>query len=346
MLRQVCDGQLAAGIHPSIYACRAGEPDSGQTFLREEIPLYDSGCRQLRSPKQVMQLARHLRQHKYDIVHAHLFPAQLWAAIAALVAGNVCPIVTTEHSTWNRRRKPIFRIFDQWMYRHFRGVVCISEAVETSLKNWIGSNVCEFYVVNNGVDLSRFGGVPKHLEGNPKELTILSVGNLRSVKDHATLLRALARLKFGKLLIAGDGELRDSLQRLAVALEISERVQFLGRRDDVPELMASADVYVQPSRVEGFGLAPLEAMAAGLPVITSDAAGMKEMVEGAGLTFPVGNADALTDLLGEVLSNAQYRARLSEASLKRASLFSIDKTVEGYQAVYDTVLSRVSQAGS
>jgi glycosyltransferase involved in cell wall biosynthesis len=345
MLKQICAAQFAAGIRPSVYVCRASESELGSNFVQPEIPLYKSGCNQLRSPVQVVRLARHLKRHRYDIIHVHLFPAQLWAALAALMVRNVCPIVTTEHNTWNRRRKPLFRALDKWMYRRFRAVICISEAVRTNLENWIGSDSCEFYVVLNGIDLTRFPHGRPSFSPDRNELTILSVGSLCGRKDHATLLRALSRLKSGKVLLAGDGELRESLGSLAVQLNIADRVHFLGCRHDVPALMASADVYVQPSRVEGFGLAPLEAMASGLPVITSDAPGMREIVAGAGLTFPAGNADALADRLREVLSSSQYRAELSDASRQRASLFSVDKTVRGYQDVYEAVLSRSSSAG-
>jgi glycosyltransferase involved in cell wall biosynthesis len=122
----------------------------------------------------------------------------------------------------------------------------------------------------------------------------------------------------------------------------------LGRRDDVPQLMDSADIYVQSSRVEGFGVAVLEAMAAGLPVIASDAPGMREVVQGAAVMFPVGDPEALAICLGNLMSNAPYRATLSAASKRRALSFSIDQTIEGYKNVYDAVLSpdRYRQAGA
>ena len=340
LLHKVCETQLGSQVQPSVYVCKSQKADLSSRFIESGIPLYKSGCSQLRSPMQIVHLARHLRRYKYDIIHVHLFPAQLWVVLAALVARSTCPVVTTEHNTWNRRRKPLFRALDKWMYRHFRAVICISDATMANLKTWIGSGLCQFYVVLNGIDLTRFSGARPSSPSKRSEPTMLCVASLCGRKDHATLLHAMSRLNSGRLLIAGDGELRASLQRLTVQLDIGDRVHFLGCRHDVPELMASADIYVHPSRVEGFGLAPLEAMAAGLPVITSDAPGMRELVDGAGLTFPVGDADALAALMREVSSSADYRAQLSEASRQRASLFSIDKTVQGYQAVYEAVLAR------
>jgi glycosyltransferase involved in cell wall biosynthesis len=338
LLKQICDGQIAQGMEPSVYVCRrhAGELDS--SFRRARISLFESGCRQLKSPLQVIALARHFQRFRYDVVHVHLFPAQLWAALAAALVPLSCEFVTTEHNTWNRRREPIWRPLDRWMYRRYDAVICITDAVRANLRQWILPYRNELAVIPNGIDLTRFVAAPNRTNRKPD--TILSVGSLSDRKDHATLLRAAGQLESVQVLIAGDGPLRNSLRKLCAELRLHERVRFLGRRDDIPELMASAEVYVQPSRVEGFGLAPLEAMAAGLPVIASDAPGMREVVDGAALTFPVGNADALAGRLRDLLSKPELRAELSRASLRRAAQFSIDRTVEGYQMVYEAVRSR------
>jgi glycosyltransferase involved in cell wall biosynthesis len=170
---------------------------------------------------QLTSLVRHLRTHEYDIIHSHLFPAQLWLALATFVVSGMAPVVTTEHNTWNRRRKPVLRLRDRWlylsrivdilMYRRYRAVVCVSDAVRAAIVPWIGPKVSEFVVVMNGIDLGRFSGISSREFRVDQDLMILTVGTLCERKDYPTLLRALRRLPQGRLVIVGDGEMRDSL---------------------------------------------------------------------------------------------------------------------------------------
>ncbi len=97
-----------------------------------------------------------------------------------------------------------------------------------------------------------------------------------------------------ELLLVGDGVKRPDLERLAAELKIVERVRFLGNRSDVPDILAAADIYIQPSRWDGFGIAALEAMAAGLPVVVSNVPGLRDVVGDAGLLFEAGSVSELT----------------------------------------------------
>jgi glycosyltransferase involved in cell wall biosynthesis len=350
LLEQICRGQKLSGLHPSVFVFQPHPGKLESDFIRAGIPIHLSSCRQFAGVGHVISLAQHLRKHKYDVIHSHLFPSQLWVALAALLVPGLCPMVTTEHSTWTRRRKPLVRLrdywmylprmIDKWMYGRYRAIICISEAVRAIMVAWVDPYKYEFAVVPNGIDLSRFSALSPQRFTETTDLVILSVGSLCYRKDYPTLLRALARVQQGNLVIVGDGQLRDSLRKLCVELNITGRVRFSGRRDDVLALMASADIYVQSSQIEGFGVAVLEAMAAGLPVIASDAPGMREVVHGAAVMFPVGDSDALAARICELICSRPYREKLSAASRQRASLFSIAQTVNRYKALYDAVLSQ------
>jgi glycosyltransferase involved in cell wall biosynthesis len=115
-------------------------------------------------------------------------------------------------------------------------------------------------------------------------------------------------------------------------------VRFLGKRRDVPHLLKAADLYVQPSRVEGFGIAALEAMASGLPIIASNVPGLAEVVGENGLLFPAGDHRCLAECLQLLLKDSALRQQLSAAATARAQMFTVAKTRDCYEALYREVL--------
>ena len=139
-------------------------------------------------------------------------------------------------------------------------------------------------------------------------------------------------------MLVGEGRLTKQLQRRAAELGVASRVHFFGKRRDVPQLLKAADLYVQPSRVEGFGIAALEAMASGLPIIASNVAGLAEVVGENGMLFPAGDHRRLAECLKLLLEDSALRQQLSAAATKRAQMFSVAKTRDCYEALYREVL--------
>jgi glycosyltransferase involved in cell wall biosynthesis len=228
------------------------------------------------------------------------------------------------------------------MYNRYAAIACNSSGTLESLAAWVPSAKSRLSVVPNGVPLERFQSAtpPNKAEiiGSNAPLAIF-VARFESAKDHATLLRAVARVARLHLALVGDGPLRPAMEALAALLAISDRVHFLGRRADVPSLLKMADVYVHSSNWEGFGIAAVEAMAAGLPVIASKVAGLAEVVEGAGLLLEPGDSESLAAKIQSVLDSAELRDRLVRASLRRAQDFSIERTVDGYLEIYRQLLT-------
>jgi len=168
--------------------------------------------------------------------------------------------------------------------------------------------------IPNGVAAAR----PPHRGGGG----IFTVARFTPQKRHATLLLALARLHRSgtpaRLRLAGTGPLQDRLQRLTARLGLSAFVDFLGHRDDVPELMAEADVLALPSAFEGLPLVALEAMAAGLPVVATDIGGTREALgPGHAWLVPPGNSKALASALADALGNAGKRRAVAAAQTDR-----------------------------
>jgi glycosyltransferase involved in cell wall biosynthesis len=309
-----------------------------QKLLDHGISLRFTGVSRLNSPLQVPVLARLL--NGYDIVHVHLFPAQLWTALAASRRRANIPLVTTEHNTWNGRRRWWFRPLDSWMYLHYRRIACISDATAKDLIRWCPELIERVTVVPNGISLDAFeDATPATLTQVPHERTrLVFVGRCDLQKDHATLLRALVKVPEAHLLLVGDGPLRFQLEQLARSLGVSSRVSFLGWREDVAAILKASDIYVHSTHSDGFGIAACEAMAAGLPVVASDVPGLAQLVEGAGILVPAGDDKVLSRCLNTLIHSPTQRRKLSHAGLERARKFCIENTVQGYVHLYQSIL--------
>ncbi len=171
--------------------------------------------------------------------------------------------------------------------------------------------------------------------------TVGTVGRLEPVKDLGTLLEAVSPLAAVhpdlRVEIAGEGSCEPALRALAARLGLADRVRFLGWRSDVAELHGRWRVFAQPSLHEGFGLAALEAMASGLPVVASATGGLTELIEDGvtGLLCPAGDAGALAQRLDRLLGDSALGVSLGAAGRRRAAEhFSVAAMVTGIEAVY------------
>ena len=231
----------------------------------EGVPLSFTGSPKLYSPRQIFSLAKLMRG--YDVIHVHLFPAQLWAVLAAAFSRSNVPLVSTEHNTWNRRRDWPLRRFDRWMYSHYRQIACNSEATAEELVRWCPHIAARIRVIPNGIPIRTFEDAePVELPDIPSDAArIIFVGRFEPQKDHATVLRALPSVSNAHLLLVGDGPLRPQLQQIAHSLGIADRVTFLGWRNDIAGLLKASHLYVHSTTSDGFGIAACEAMAADCP---------------------------------------------------------------------------------
>jgi glycosyltransferase involved in cell wall biosynthesis len=316
-----------------------------QSLQNAGVKIHDTGDLPLYSLRQVPALATLLRG--FSLIHVHLFPAQLWMAMASLQSGR--PLVTTEHNTWNARRHWWFRPADMWMYSHYRQIACNSVATADELARWCPNVKRKLVVIPNGIPLEVFHSArPADLSGLADgKIKAVFVGRFEPQKDHATLLRALTQAPRVHLILLGDGPLRSTLEQLARDLGVADRVTFAGFRDDVPQILKACDIYVHSTTSDGFGMAACEAMAAGLPVIASDVPGLAQVIAGAGITTPVGDHARLAQALNDLVGSVEKRACMSQASLRRARDFSIERTADSHIEMYENVLqSAFSKTGA
>jgi len=285
------------------------------------------------SPSNILFILKYLGSQVFDVVHAHLTPAQLWVALASLLLRKRIPLLTTEHSTHNRRRKLWFKPLDYFIYSRFAKIIAVSQLTQDKLVEWLPliKNKCQ--VINNGVDLKEFA-IKAGNKLCQQHIAVLCVGRFYEPKGQEYLLNALALTSGMELFLAGEGPLRSKLEQMTYKLNIADKVHFLGNRADIPNLIKAADIYVQPSLWEGLCIATLEAMAGGLPVIASDVSALNYVVGQTGILFPAKDSKELANKLMKLASDKELRAKLALLSITRAQDFSLSKTFQKYYNLY------------
>lgn len=290
-------------------------------------------------PMRLADIEREIRKRKPDIVHAHLGPSFHWCALASM-ANRGRAFVATEHASENRRMSlPFVAGIERFLYNRYDRVAVVSEDSGLALHKWLRIGKKKIDAIPNGIDLSRFSGkqAPAHdvVQALGSRIGIAMTARLVEAKDHGTAMRAITRLPSQYcLVLMGEGEEGPRLRALAASLRIEERCLFLGSRKDVPDVLAACKAYVQSSRIEGFGIAALEAMAAGLPVVASEAPGIGDLVRGAGLIFPVGDEGACAKAIRSLIEDLDLRDRKIASGYERAKRYSIESCAEGYAALY------------
>lgn len=295
----------------------------------------------------LLDLKDELDLSKAEVIHAHLFPSQLITGLLREAIPLRARLVTTEHSTANRRRGTfIGRWIDTWFYQQFSGIICVSQAAASELAEWIPEISGKLEVVFNGIDLSEFGGEPPLRCADRK--TILSVGRLTEAKNYRTAIEAFSLLRSRSSLdlqycIAGGGTLETVLKKHALELGLSDSVKFLGEVSNISSLMKQADVFFMPSSREGFGIAALEAMASGLPVVTSNLPGIGDVVgrdQHCGILVDPGSPSGMAEALLRLLEDDMLSWKMGFNGPERASTFSIEITTDKYLELYENILKK------
>jgi glycosyltransferase involved in cell wall biosynthesis len=275
---------------------------------------------------------------KYDIVHVHLFPALYWVALAKLLSFSKIKLVFTEHNTNNRRIKKggIWQMIDKCIYSQYYKIISITEEVNTFIQKHLSIKKDKFAVINNGIDLSLFNSSTTNVD--TKNIKVIQIAGFREQKDHPTLIRAMQYLSENvKLILVGDGEKRKESEALTKELNLSDRVQFLGIRTDIPQLLQSADIAVLSSHYEGLSLSSIEAMASGRPFVASDVPGLHDMVAGAGLLFECGNAEDLAAKISSLIDIPELHKNVAARCKERVLQYDINTMVDRYIELYKDI---------
>lgn len=299
----------------------------------------------------VHELAAYLRRHEIDLVHAHMFRAEVIGTRAALAAGTPV-IVATVHSSRVRSAEDVAALAA--LTPAMDRLIVPSAAIVAKVRAE-GRGTAPFSVIPTGVDLSRFDGpappctLRDEFQIPCEEVLVGVVARLEAEKGHRHLVAAmpavLERAPRTWLAIVGEGSERAALEEQAGALppDVRDRIIFTGLRDDISAVTGDLDIAVLPSMREAQGISILEAMARRKPVIASAVGGIPEVVTDGvdGLLVPPGDSAALADAIVRLARSPSLRERIGEAGYATvAQRFSIDAQVHGIEAIYDEELQR------
>jgi len=276
-------------------------------------------------------LVRLFRRLRPDIVHTHTAKAGALGRLAARLAGVPRSVHTFHGHVLDGYFSPaatqLFLRLERVLARMTDRIITVSPRLRQSLLAMGIGRPEQVEVVPLGLDLDRFLRMPKSQANLRAWLDIPAgapllgiVGRLVPIKDHPTLLQALGRFPDGRqaphLLVVGDGERREELQRLTHHLGLASRVHFLGWRDDLEAILGGLDVVICCSRNEGTPVALIEAMAAGVPVISTDVGGVGDLVVHGetGWLVPPGDVGALAWGIETLLGQPGLRRRLADTA--------------------------------
>ncbi|NNF13904.1 MAG: glycosyltransferase family 4 protein [Gemmatimonadetes bacterium] len=305
--------------------------------------------RQTLDPFAVRDLADMMRRLEIDVVHSHEFTMAVYGTAACKLAGR--PHVITMHGSQTMTRVLRRRFALRWAFRNSYATAAVSEATKVQVDHDLGIGADVIGLIRNGVPIPQGDPDPvrRELGVQDGEVLVLAVGNLDARKGHIFLLEALQRLSGQgvgpwRLAIAGGrgGPEKPRLEAFAAEHDMEDRFHILEYRNDIPNLLAAADILAMPSLWEGLPLAILEAMLAGTAIVASEASGIPEAIDSGehGLLTAAGDSDALADALGKLIRDRAFRERLAHQAQERAlKEFTVGAMTDAYEDLYRAALT-------
>ncbi|MFA6405696.1 MAG: glycosyltransferase [Candidatus Paceibacterota bacterium] len=282
-----------------------------------------------------------MRKNNFDIVYSHLFFANLVGRVAGKISG-VKRVIVVEHNVYLSRRyfqRLANRILSSFSYK----VVAVSESVKNYLIDREGINYNKISVVYNGVNLNKYifdsenrSVLRNNLKLSEDDFVVLSIGQVTLQKNYDLLVDIAHEVNkvLGEKIyffIAGgdDGSLGDKLKTRINEFGLRDIVNFLGLRDDIPDLLSGADVFMMTSSWEGFGLALVEGMANGKPVLVNNISTLKEIVGQDGRYGLVArDQKEFANFLVKLKKDKMFYEKYANLALRRSADFSLEENIK------------------
>jgi N-acetyl-alpha-D-glucosaminyl L-malate synthase BshA len=291
-------------------------------------------------------------REELDLLHVHYaIPHATTAYLARemLKEERAVRVITTLHGTDITLvgQESSFYAITKFSIEQSDGVTAVSQYLKDETYRAFGCGSCDVRVVPNFVNLQEYRPGEPGCRGKvaPEGHKVIShVSNFREVKRVKDVIRVFARIRRAMpatLVMIGDGPERVDAENEARDLAVTDDVRFLGRLDSVASLLQASDLFMLPSQTESFGLAALEAMACGAPVIASRAGGLPEVIDDGvnGILEPVGSVEAMGRRAIEILRDPERHSVMRAAAVAKAEQFSADCVVPMYESFYREVLA-------
>lgn len=289
-------------------------------------------------------------RERLDILHVHYAIPHATTAFLAreMLAGELpLKVITTLHGTDITLvgQEASFFSITRFSIERSDAVTAVSDYLREETHRAFGCGNCEITTIPNFVNLGEYlAGDRTQCSGLAPEghKVITHISNFREVKRVKDVVRVFARIRHAMpatLLMIGDGPDRDDAERESHDLGVAGDVRFLGRLDSVAPLLQASDLFLLPSQSESFGLAALEAMACGAPVVATRAGGLPEVVTDgvSGILEPAGSVEAMGRRAVDLLRSERLHAQMRSAALAKAAEFSADRVVPMYEKLYADV---------
>ncbi len=325
-----------------VVACLAPPGEVGLALGRMGIRTLACGARGSWDVRALGRLASGLRRERPDVVHALLFHANTAASLVCPWVGIPARRIIHEIQTVEIERR-WHLVVGGMTGRWCRWVVGNSAEVVEHLHRRAHISRSRLRLIRGGVDVARFSGVgpaDRHALGIPAEaIVLLWVGRLDPVKGLEDLIEARRRLKDDRVyvVLVGEGEQEGELRRQIRDAGLIDRILLTGRRDDIPQLLAMADLFVFPSLTEGLPNALLEAMAAGRPIVTTRVPGCQELIADGrtGVLVSPRSPGELADGIRRLIGDRAWSMRLGQNAFRHvADHYGIEATVRQYAELY------------
>jgi N-acetyl-alpha-D-glucosaminyl L-malate synthase BshA len=293
-----------------------------------------------------------VKVHKIDVLHVHYAIPHAYAAYMAKKMlheeGIDVPIVTTLHGTDITLvgSHPFYKTAVTFSINKSDAVTSVSQNLKEVTQHLFNTNK-EIKVVPNFIDINKYKNsyeeCDRHLLALPTERVITHVSNFRPVKRIADVIEIFYKIQKelpAKLMMVGEGPERKEAEQLCETYKIEDKVVFLGNSSEVDKILCFSDLFLLPSQTESFGLAALEAMASGVPVISSNSGGIPEVnIQGvSGFLSPVGAIDEMAQNAIKILKDDTTLNTFKKGAQATSTKFDIHKIVPFYEAIYEEAL--------
>jgi glycosyltransferase involved in cell wall biosynthesis len=302
----------------------------------------------------VLRLRRVLRQEKPEIAVGMGGMTNWGLILAAKIARSKTSVIIGEHGTGalkyreDRMTSPIMSLLNRFLYPFADRIVAISDGVREYLVSELKLPEGKIVLIYNPVDIQRIRQLSQEQVddpwlGNQDKPVVLWVGRIAAIKGLKYLICAfesVLKQVDARLIIVGEGSEQNALENLVIQKGLQGKVRFAGFQSNPYRYMSRSSVFAFPSLSEGFGMVLVEAMACGLPVVSTDCiAGPSEVLQNGrcGILVPVGDADALAKGIVRILTNPQLREQLIAAAANRATDFEATNVVASYEMLFREV---------